>query len=231
MPNKSIEDGSINSNNKRVSSKPTKWARLDVETKPSSSNSAGGGGGYSSRRDERPRGGGDRERRRDDRDYYRGDDRSIRRTGSSRSSNAPTSTRGNASRSVASNNGSVKSSSSRGGAPSVGGGSRGRGGESTNTGTNATPYITRSNRPSYTESKTPGLNGNPMKPDMSGGQAPYDAKKPKPLLGQPIIIEATTQIPVMANVWTNGATYYFNGPAPFTIDAIGNIKESIKKQM
>lgn len=220
MPNKSIEDGSINSNsNKRVSSKPTKWARLDVETKPSSS------GGYSSRRDERPRG-GDRERRRDDRDYYR-DDRSIRRTGSNRSSNAPTSNRGNAPRTVVSNNGSIKTST-RQGAPSGGSGTRVR--DNNNTGTNATPYITRSNRPSYTESKTPGLNGNPMKLDASG-QASYDTKKPKPLLGPPIIIEATTSIPVMTNVWTNGATYYFNGPAPFTIDAIGNIKESIKKQM
>jgi hypothetical protein len=57
-------------------------------------------------------------------------------------------------------------------------------------------------------------------------QAYVDAKKPKPLLGRPIIIEAAP-IPVM----TYGATYYFNGPAPFTIDAIANIKESIKKQM
>lgn len=83
--------------------------------------------------------------------------------------------------------------------------------------------------PSYTESKTPGLNGNPIMPKTDPSSQPQqayaDAKKPKPLLGRPIIIE--TPIPVM----TYGATYYFNGPAPFTIDAIANIKESIKKQM
>ena len=85
--------------------------------------------------------------------------------------------------------------------------------------------------PSYTESKTPGLNGNPIMPKNSTDMSQHayiDAKKPKPLLGRPIIIEAATPIPVMTYT---GATYYFNGPTQFNIDAVANIKESIKKQM
>lgn len=220
MPNKSIEDGNNNSN-KRVSSKPVKWNRLDVETKASSSYA------QPSRRRSPPRGGG----RRDDRDYYR-EDRSARRSNSNRSNAPPTNARGPprvSSASVTSNNGSIKAATTPR-APGTGSSRR------ENTGTIAPPsnHIMRSNRPSYTESKTPGLNGNPviLKPSEFAGQPlPYDAKKPKPLLGRPIIIEAATPIPVLPNVWTNGATYYFNNPPPFTIDAIENIRESIKKQM
>lgn len=208
---KSIEDGS-----KRVS-KP-KWARLDVDTKSATapqSNQASSQ--QQNRRRSPPRRRGD-----DYRDYR--DDRSIRRSGSNRGNvpsnrSGPRNT-GGPNPSVASttnssniNNNTNSSSSSSSMKP-------GRGG-STNTSRRDNPtYITRSNRPSYTESKTPGLNGNPIKPTDS-----YDAKKPKPsLIGRPIIIEA----PIVTNVF---GTYYFNGPAPFTIDTIGNIKESIKKQM
>lgn len=81
--------------------------------------------------------------------------------------------------------------------------------------------------PSYTESKTPGLNGNPIMPKSDQSQQLYDAKKPKPLVGRPIILETPPGIPVIGY----GATYYFNGPGQFSIDAIANIKESIKKQM
>lgn len=223
MPNKSIEDGNNNSN-KRVSSKP-KWNRLDVDAKTSSSYASQ----QSSRRRSPPRG------RRDDRgDYYR-EERSVRRVASNRS-NVPPSNRGaprgsNNPVAVTNNNGSIKSSSAS--SRQVSSNTSRRGGENTGTNAHSTQYITRSDRPSYTASKTPGLNGNPiMKPSDSALQAPYDAKKPKPLLGHPIIIEAATPIPIIGpNVWNGGATYYFNGVPPYTIDAIENIKESIKKQM
>lgn len=88
-------------------------------------------------------------------------------------------------------------------------------------------YITRSNRPSYTESKTPGLNGIPVAPMKSSD--PYDAKKQKPLIGRPIIIDPSlTPLVTAQNIY---GTYYFNGPTQFSLDAITNVKESIKKQM
>lgn len=226
VPNKSIEDGNNNSN-KRVS-KPVKWNRLDVETKASSSSYAQQQS--TSRRRSPPRGGS----RRDDRDYYR-EDRPARRS-SNRSNVPPTNPRGppRVNSTTVTNNsnniGSIKSTTATSRQQGQGTGSTTR---RENTGSIVPPsnHITRSNRPSYLESKTPGLNGNPiLKPEFAG-QLPYDAKKPKPLLGRPIIIEAATTIPVLPNVWTNGATYYFNNPPPFTIDAIENIRESIKKQM
>lgn len=234
MPNRSIEDGS-NNNSKRVSTKP-KWNRLDVETKVSISS-------YSSQQQSSSR---PPRNRREDRRYddYREDRPSRRGERSNRGSNVPSSSSNRSgprssatAATVVTNNGSMKSStssSSRGG-NSVAATTNAR--NSGNTGTNSqqqsasTQYIRRSNMPSYTESKTPGLNGNPImqKNEQSSQpqQAYADAKKPKPLLGRPIIIEGP--IPVMP--LTYGATYYYNGPAPFTIDAIANIKESIKKQM
>ena len=215
---KSIEDGS-----KRVS-KP-KWARLDVDTKSASapqSNQASSQ--QQNRRRSPPRRRGD-----DYRDYR--DDRSIRRSGSNRGNvpshrSGPRNTGGpnpsvpstTTTNSININNNNTNNSSSSSSSMKPG-----RGG-STNASRRDNPtYITRSNRPSYTESKTPGLNGNPIKPTDS-----YDSKKPKPsLIGRPIIIEAPIT-PIVTNVF---GTYYFNGPAPFTIDTIGNIKESIKKQM
>ncbi|XP_070499859.1 la-related protein 1 [Chironomus tepperi] len=203
---KSIEDG-----NKRVS-KP-KWARLDVDTKTATGPHSNQGSSQQNRRRSPPRRRGD-----DYRDYR--DDRSIRRSGSNRG-NVPSNRSGPrnsavANPSVATTNNSNNNSSSSSSMKPV------RGSSNTSRRDNPT-YITRSNRPSYTESKTPGLNGNPIKPSDS-----YDAKKPKPsLIGRPIIIEAPIA-PIVTNVF---GTYYFNGPAPFTIDTIGNIKESIKKQI
>ncbi|KAL7035694.1 hypothetical protein ACKWTF_008511 [Chironomus riparius] len=215
---KSIEDGS-----KRVS-KP-KWARLDVDTKSASapqSNQASSQ--QQNRRRSPPRRRGD-----DYRDYR--DDRSIRRSGSNRG-NVPSNRSGP--RNTGAPNPSVASTTTTTNSSNINNNitnsssstssmKPGRGG-STNASRRDNPtYITRSNRPSYTESKTPGLNGNPIKPSDS-----YDAKKPKPsLIGRPIIIEAPIA-PIVTNVF---GTYYFNGPAPFTIDTIGNIKESIKKQI
>ena len=207
---KPIEDG-----NKRVSSKP-KWARLDVDTKTAAAApQSNASSQQNNRRRSPPRRRGD-----DYRDYR--DDRSIRRTGSNRGNvpsnrSGPRTSGGNppttASTNNSNNNNNSSSSSSMKPVRA-----------STNTSRrDNTTYITRSNRPSYTESKTPGLNGNPIKPNES-----YDAKKPKPsLIGRPIIIEAPIT-PIVTNVF---GTYYFNGPAPFTLDTIGNIKESIKKQM
>lgn len=213
---KSIEDG-----NKRVS-KP-KWARLDVDTKSSTSapqsNHQGSSQQQQNRRRSPPR------RRGDYRDDYR-DDRSIRRSGSNRgnvpSNRGPRNNSGGINPSI--NPAASTNSNSNNNSSSSNSMKPGRGGASTNTSRRDNPtYITRSNRPSYTESKTPGLNGNPIKPIDS-----YDAKKPKPsLIGRPIIIEAPIA-PIVTNVF---GTYYFNGPAPFTLDTIGNIKESIKKQM
>lgn len=214
---KSIEDG-----NKRVS-KP-KWARLDVDTKSSTSVPQSNHQGSSSQQQQQNRRRSPPRRRGDDYRDYR-DDRSIRRSGSNRgnvpSNRGPRNNSGGINPSVvaaSTNNNSINNSSSSSSMKP------GRGGASTNTSRRDNPtYITRSNRPSYTESKTPGLNGNPIKPTDS-----YDAKKPKPsLIGRPIIIEAPIA-PIVTNVF---GTYYFNGPAPFTLDTIGNIKESIKKQM
>lgn len=208
---KSIEDG-----NKRVSSRP-KWARLDVDSKtgavPSQSNAASS---QNRRRSSPRRRGGD-----DYRGDYR-DDRSIRRSGTSRgtvppSSRGPRSGTGPAS--VTNNNSNTNNSNSNSTTMKP---IRG----STTSSRRDNQYITRSTRPSYTESKTPGLNGNPIiKPSDT-----YDPKKPKQpsLIGRPIIIEAPPITPIVTNVY---GTYYFNGPAPFTLDTIGNIKESIKKQM
>jgi hypothetical protein len=90
-------------------------------------------------------------------------------------------------------------------------------------------YITRSNRPSYTESKTPGLNGNPLLPMKSSDL--YDAKKQKPLLGRPILIDASAAVAPLVTAQNIYGTYYFNGPTPFILDMTESIKEQIKKQM
>lgn len=212
---KSIEDGS-----KRVS-KP-KWARLDVDTKQAATSSSAAPQSNASSQQNRRR--SPPRRRGDDYRDYR-DDRSIRRSGSNRG-NVPSNrsgprNSGGVNPSVASTNSSNNNNNSTSSSSSM---KPARGGGSTNTSRRDNPtYITRSNRPSYTESKTPGLNGNPIKNTDS-----YDAKKPKPsLIGRPIIIEAPIT-PIVTNVF---GTYYFNGPAPFTLDTIGNIKESIKKQI
>lgn len=197
---KAIDDGA-----KRVNSKP-KWNRFEVEPKSSSAASS-----QNRRKTDRspPRRNNrdDYYSRRDDR--IRDDDRSNRR-GSSNRGTAPSSSTRNPRSGVApaptSSSGIVKSAS------------RGPRREPA--------YITRSNRPSYTESKTPGLNGNPVVAIKSSD--PYNAKTQKPLLGRPIIIDALAPIVTAQNIY---GTYYFNGPAPFTLDTIGNIKESIKKQM
>lgn len=202
---KTLDDGA-----KRVNAKP-KWNRFEVEPKSSSAASS------QNRRktDRSPPRRNNRDEyysRRDDR--VRDDDRSNRRTTSTRGSVPSSSTRNprsgvapappSSSAPVA----TIKSSATRGPRREP-------------------AFITRSNRPSYTESKTPGLNGNPILPMKSSD--PYDAKKHKPLLGRPIIIDAGLAPLVTAqNIY---GTYYFNGPAPFSLDTIGNIKESIKKQM
>ena len=216
---KSIEDGS-----KRVS-KP-KWARLDVDTKQAAtSSSAAAAAPQSNASSQQNRRRSPPRRRGDDYRDYR-DDRSIRRSVSNRGNvpsnrSGPRNSGGGINPSVASTNSSNNNNNSTSSSSSM---KTARGGGSTNTSRRDNPtYITRSNRPSYTESKTPGLNGNPIKNTDS-----YDAKKPKPsLIGRPIIIEAPIT-PIVTNVF---GTYYFNGPAPFTLDTIGNIKESIKKQM
>jgi hypothetical protein len=201
-----IEDG-----NKRVSSKP-KWSPMDQSVPTVTKSNAMNSSSSQSRR-RSP------QRRRDD---YR-DERSIRRSGSNRG-NVPSSQNRNAPRGSSSattnnsgysNNNSNSNTNSNNMKPIRSTTSSRR--------DNNSSRITRSTMPSYTESKTPGLNGNPIiKSD------PYiDAKKSKPLIGQPIIIEAPLT-PIVTNLY---GTYYFNGPAPFTtLDTIA-IKESIKKQM
>lgn len=197
---KAFDDGA-----KRVNAKP-KWNRFEVEPKSSSAAS-----NQNRRKTDRSP-----PRRNNRDDYYsrrdervRDDDRSNRRGNSNRGTVPSSSTR-NSRSGVA----PAPTSSSNNIKPA----SRGPRRESA--------YITRSNRPSYTESKTPGLNGNPIVPIKSSD--PYDAKKQKPLLGRPIIIDALAPIVTAQNIY---GTYYFNGPTPFTLDTIGNIKESIKKQM
>lgn len=211
---KAIDDGA-----KRVNAKP-KWNRFDVEPKTSSSSAAPS---QSRRKDRSP----PRRNNRDDRDYYsrrddrmRDDDRSNRRGNSSRGSVPSSSTRnprsGVAPAPVVATAATAAPPTTSNSIKPVSRGPR----------REPAPYITRSNRPSYTESKTPGLNGNPLVPIKSSD--PYDAKKQKPLLGRPILIDPSL-MPVNAqNIY---GTYYFNGPTPFTLDTIGNIKESIKKQM
>lgn len=198
---KAFDDGA-----KRVNAKP-KWNRFEVEPKSSSAAST-----QSRRKTDRspPRRNNrdDYYSRRDDR--VRDDDRSNRRGNSNRGT-APSSSTRNPRSGVApapsSSSGSIIKPASRGPRREP-------------------AYITRSNRPSYTESKTPGLNGNPIVAIKSSD--PYDAKKQKPLLGRPIILDALAPIVTAQNIY---GTYYFNGPTPFTLDTIGNIKESIKKQM
>jgi hypothetical protein len=207
---KAVDDGA-----KRVNAKP-KWNRFEVEPKSSSQNRR------KTDRDRSP----PPPRRNNRDDYYsrrddrvRDDDRSSRRGNSTR--------------------GSVPSSSSRtprnnvAPAPAVPASSSVKSTTATTAAATRGPrrepaYITRSNRPSYTESKTPGLNGNPLMPMKSSD--PYDAKKQKPLLGRPILIDPSA-IPPLVTAQNIYGTYYFNGPTPFTLDTIGNIKESIKKQM
>lgn len=200
---KTFDDGA-----KRVNSKP-KWNRFEVEPKSSAAST------QNRRKTDRsppPRRSNrdDYYSRRDDR--VRDDDRSNRRGNSNRGTVPSSSTR--APRSGVATVPAV---------PVVGvvkPASRGPRREPA--------YITRSNRPSYTESKTPGLNGNPLVPIKSSD--PYDAKKQKPLLGRPIIHLDPTMAPILAaqNIY---GTYYFNGPTTFTLETIPNIKESIKKQM
>jgi hypothetical protein len=205
---KAVDDGA-----KRVNAKP-KWNRFEVEPKSSSQNR---------RKTDRDRSPAPPRRNNRD-DYYsrrddrvRDDDRSSRRGNSTRGSVASSSSRAPRSNvaqvppAAAPASSSVKSTTSS---------SRGPRREPA--------YITRSNRPSYTESKTPGLNGNPLLPMKNSDM--YDAKKQKPLLGRPILIDPSAIAPLVTaqNIY---GTYYFNGPTPFTLDTIGNIKESIKKQM
>lgn len=205
---KAVDDGA-----KRVNGKP-KWNRFEVEPKSSSQNRR------KTDRDRSP----PPPRRNNRDDYYsrrddrvRDDDRSSRR-GNSRGTVPSSSTRAPRNNVVPAPAAAAPASSSV---------------KSTTTTTSSRgprrepAYITRSNRPSYTESKTPGLNGIPM-PLMKSSD--YDAKKQKPLLGRPILIDPSGIAPLVTaqNIY---GTYYFNGPTPFTLDTIGNIKESIKKQM
>lgn len=201
---KTLDDGA-----KRVNAKP-KWNRFEVE--PKSSSAASQNRRKTDRSPPRRNNRDEYYSRRDDR--VRDDDRSNRRTTSSRGSVPSSSTR-NPRSGVA----PVPPSSSATVANAKPTSTRGPRREPA--------FITRSNRPSYTESKTPGLNGNPILTMKSSD--PYDAKKQKPLLGRPIIIDAALAPLVTAqNIY---GTYYFNGPTPYALDTIGNIKESIKKQM
>lgn len=205
---KALDDGA-----KRVNAKP-KWNRFEVE--PKSSSAASTQNRRKTDRDDQPPRRNNRDdyySRRDDR--VREDDRSTRRGNSSRGSVPSSSSRtprsGVAAPAPPSTSGSVKSTSREPRDPRP---------------PRRDPFITRSNRPSYTESKTPGLNGNPIIPMKSSD--PYDAKKQKPLIGRPILIDTLAPLVTAQNIY---GTYYFNGPNPYTLDTIGNIKESIKKQM
>lgn len=209
---KAIDDGA-----KRVNAKP-KWNRFDVEPKSSSTSSAPST--QNRRKTERSP---PRRSNRDDRDYYsrrddrlRDDDRSNRRGNSNRGTVPSSSTR------------NPRSAVAPAAPPPASAVAPIKTAAPTRGPRREPAYITRSNRPSYTESKTPGLNGNPIATIKSSD--PYDAKKQKPLLGRPIIIDASAIAPIVTaqNIY---GTYYFNGPTPFTLDTIGNIKESIKKQM
>lgn len=206
---KVLDDGA-----KRVNAKP-KWNRFEVEPKSSSASST-----QNRRKTDRDDPPPDRRNNRDD--YYsrrddrnRDDDRSTRRGNSNRGSVPSSSSRhprsGAAAPAPPSTSSSVKSTSREPRDPR---------------GPRRDPFIMRSNRPSYTESKTPGLNGNPITPMKSSD--PYDAKKQKPLIGRPILIDPMAPLVTAHNIY---GTYYFNGPTPYALDTIGNIKESIKKQM
>lgn len=200
---KAVEDGA-----KRVNSKP-KWNRFEVETKPSQQNRR------KTDRDRSPPRRNNRDdyySRRDDR--VRDDDRSSRRGNSTRgsvpasSSRAPRSNVAHAAAAPAATAAKATTAPARGPRREP-------------------AFITRSNRPSYTESKTPGLNGNPLLPIKSSDL--YDAKKQKPLLGRPILIDpAVNPLVTAQNIY---GTYYFNGPTPFILDMTESIKEQIKKQM
>lgn len=207
VPKATVDDGA-----KRVNAKP-KWNRFEVEPKPAASSQ------NRRKTDRSPPRRNNRDdyysNRRDDR--ARDDERSNRRGNPSRGTVPSSSSRPPRTAVVA----TVPPPSTLNSVPAkVAAPARGPRREQA-------PYITRSNRPSYTESKTPGLNGIPNVPMKNSD--PYDAKKQKPLLARPIIIDASLA-PIMTaqNIY---GTYYFNGPTAFTMDAIGNIKESIKKQM
>ena len=200
---KAVEDGA-----KRVNSKP-KWNRFEVETKPSSQNRR------KTDRDRSPPRRNNRDEyysRRDDR--AREEDRSSRRGNSSRGSVPSSSTRAPRNNVVA----PVVAVPATAAVKPTAAAARGPRREPA--------FITRSNRPSYTESKTPGLNGNPLLPIKSSDL--YDAKKQKPLLGRPILIDAVNPLVTAQNIF---GTYYFNGPTPFILDMTESIKEQIKKQM
>lgn len=210
---KAIDDGA-----KRVNAKP-KWNRFDVEPKTNSTSSSVPSSQNRRKSDRSP----PRRNNRDERDYYsrrddrvRDDDRSNRRGNSSRGSVPSSSTRNPRSGVAPPAPVVVPPAASSSVKPPVSRAPRGP---------REAAFITRSNRPSYLDSKTPGLNGNPLVPIKND---PYDAKKQKPLLGRPIIIDPNLPIVTAQNIY---GTYYFNGPTPFTLDTIGNIKESIKKQM
>lgn len=201
---KAVDDGA-----KRVNAKP-KWNRFEVEAKPAVSS-------QNRRKTDRSP-----PRRSNRDDYYsrRDDDRSNRRGNSSRGTVPSSSTRTPRTVAVPAPSSSVVAAAAVPVVPATVKPAAARGPR------REPAYITRSNRPSYTESKTPGLNGNPIAPMKSSDL--YDAKKQKPLLARPIIIDASIAPLVATNF--NG-TFYFNGPTPFALDTIGNIKESIKKQM
>lgn len=210
---KAVDDGA-----KRVNAKP-KWNRFEVEPKSSS---------QSRRKTDRDRSPPPPRRNNRD-DYYsrrddrvRDDDRSTRRGNSTRGSVPSSSSR-------APRNSVTQAAATTTAAAAVPASSSVKSTTSSTRGPRReAAYITRSNRPSYTESKTPGLNGNPLLPMKSSD--PYDVKKQKPLLGRPILIDPSA-IPPLVTAQNIYGTYYFNGPTPFTLDTIGNIKESIKKQM
>jgi hypothetical protein len=202
---KAADDGA-----KRVNAKP-KWNRFEVEPKSSAATSQNRR--KTDRSPPRRNNRDDYYTRRDDR--VRDDDRSSRRGNASRPT-VPSSSNRHPRSTV------VPATPAAAAAPAVGSV------KAPSRGPRREPaYITRSNRPSYTESKTPGLNGNPIVPMKSSD--PYDAKKQKPLIGRPIIIDPSLAPLVTAqNIY---GTYYFNGPTQFPLDTINNVKESIKKQM
>jgi hypothetical protein len=199
---KAVEDGA-----KRVNSKP-KWNRFEVEAKPSQQNRR-----KSDRSPPRRNNRDDYYSRRDDR--TRDDDRSSRRGNSTRGS-VPSSSNRTPRNNVAQATTAPAAATAK---------------STTSTrGVRREPaFITRSNRPSYTESKTPGLNGNPLLPIKSSDL--YDAKKQKPLLGRPILIDASAAVAPLVTAQNIYGTYYFNGPTPFILDMTESIKEQIKKQM
>lgn len=182
---------------KRVS-KP-KWARLDVDAKSTGSSSS-----QQQSHKEQPRRRSPKRYR--DEDYYY--DRPGRRNGPSRGHVSSSSAATSSSRAPRGGN---SSTSTR---PIIRGSERRR-----------EPYITRSNKPSYTESKTPGLNGNPPAPNKSCD--PQDAKK-KPINTRAPHVGLDGHIITGQNIY---GTFYFNGATTFAIDSVVNVKESVKKQV